>query len=106
MSSFMHSRRRQPDVIAQVSIGSSVVPGSIAILLAALLTVVFIAPPALILPVMALAATGASGLAGLAAWLSQGANRARALTSAGIFALAAIASTIIGDPDQVAIFLK
>ena len=93
-------------MLAQVSSGSGVVVGSIAILLAALLSVVFIAPPALILPVMTLAATGASGLAGLAAWLSQGANRARALASAGIFALAAIASAVIGDPDQVAIFLK
>ena len=106
MSSITQSRTPRDNAIAHVSSGSGAVLGSIAVLLAASLAIAFSLPHGLVLPALALAATILAGVGGVAAWAGRGAFRASALTCAGIFALAAIAAAMLGDPDQVALFLK
>ena len=106
MSSFTHPQGGQSSFIAKGPGSIVVIAGSLAVLLAGLIASTVIAPSILVMPVMSLAATVVASLAGLAAWLGQPSTREKALLIAGIFALAAIAAAIIGDPDQVALLLK
>jgi hypothetical protein len=75
---------------------------SLAILLAATLAIGLVAPKALLLPSLALAATLLACAAGAAAQLGDGRFRARAMTAAGVFAFAAAAAAMLGDPDLLA----
>lgn len=82
------------------------VPMSFAVLLAAAIGAVVWAPPALVLPALALVATVLATITGAAGWLIAGRGRAGLLTSAGVFALAAGAAAMLGDPDKVALLAR
>ncbi len=77
-----------------------------ALLLILTSTLFLTAPSALVLPAVSLIATFAVLVCGIAAWFGGPALQTQSLTAAGIFAFAAVAAAIIGDPDQVAHFLK
>ena len=102
--------RRSPKLshgpLAEIPTGSPAVLGAIAILLATAAACVATLTGALVLPALALAATAYATVAGLAAWQGPRSLRPAFLTSAGIFALAAMGAGVICDPDQVALLVK
>lgn len=63
-------------------------------------------PYGVVLPALAMISTAFAMVAGLVAWRAQGRMRSSAELGAGIFAFAAVAACILGDPDQAALFLK
>lgn len=102
--------RRSPKLghgpLAEIPTGSPAVLGAIAILLATAAACVATVAGALVLPAVALAATAYAAIAGLVAWQGPLKLRPAFLTSAGIFALAAMGAGMLGDPDQVALLVK
>lgn len=106
MSIYTHRRTHESPALASVSAGSTAVLGSIAVVLASAIAVVATLPGHVVLPAVALASSVFAALAGLVAWRGNISVRPGALTSAGIFALVAIGAGILGDPDQVALYLK
>mgnify|MGYP003346647329 CR=1 FL=1 len=63
-------------------------------------------PVALFFPALALATTLFATATGIMAWLGAGRRRSQALAMASVFAFAAGASAIIGDPMRVAQLIK
>jgi hypothetical protein len=63
-------------------------------------------PSDVVLPALAMMSTIFALLAGLVAWRAQGRVKSCAELAAGIFAFAAAAACVLGDPDQLALFLK
>lgn len=106
MSSIADSRLGRKNLLEEGRSSGATVPASIAALLATSVALAIYLPHALVLPAMALASVLFASACGLAGWLSSGRTKSRALTAAGVFAIAAIAAAVIGDPDQVAIWLK
>jgi len=106
MSSILQSREARPNVLSQVSSGSGAVLAPIAIVLTTAVAAALALPHGVFLPAVALAITIVAAVTGSIAWFSNGKMRANWLTATGIFALAAVAASMLGDPDQVALFLK
>lgn len=104
--SITQSRPVRDNPLSHVSSGSGAVLGSIAVLLAIAVTAALALPHLLVLPSIALAATSICFVTGAATLLGSGQFRESALTCTGIFALVGIAASMLGDPDQVALFLK
>jgi len=63
-------------------------------------------PFVVVLPALGLVATLFASVAGVVAWSARGRLKVNAELAAGIFAFAAVAASILGNPDQAALFLK
>jgi hypothetical protein len=106
MATIMQSREARHNILFEVSSGSGAVLAPIAIVLTLAVGAAVALPHGLFLPAIALAVTIVAAVTGAIGWFSAGKVRANWLTATGIFALAAVAASMLGDPDQVALFLK
>lgn len=106
MSIYTHRSGNERPALADVTAGSTAVLGSIAVVLASAIAIVATLPGNVVLPAIALASAIFASVIGLVAWRGSESIRSGALTSAGIFALVAIGAAMLGDPDQVALYLK
>lgn len=89
-------RRPGPDAGHKAAAGAAFAITTAAAIGAASLTSAQLAAPAI-----ALMATGLAAVTGLTAYAVNPAQRDKWLTAAGVFALAAIAASIVGDPAAV-----
>ena len=80
--------------------------GALIIVLASIGLLSLKLPFLVVLPALALIATLFASVAGVVAWTSSGRLKGNAEFAAGIFALTAVAASILGDPDQAVLFLK
>lgn len=102
MTSIAHHRdRRQSENSLNRSVERNWALGALAIIAMLAIVTFATAPGALALPLLAGKAAILSAATGLVAWMCGPDGRSRWLPAAGVFALAAITASIIGDPSAV-----
>ncbi len=106
MTSFTHTHAALSANASKAAVGSTAVIVPAVVILTFILTFAVTLPSPLVLPALSLAATAAATVCAAVVWSSGAALKTRYLTSAGIFAIVAMAAAMLGDPDQVALFLK
>lgn len=106
MSSYSTSREGSTFHPKQPGSDDMVLLGAPLVLLASIGMLALKLPSGVVLPALAMTSTLFALVSGLVAWRAQGRVKSGAELAAGIFAFAAVASCILGNPDQAALFLK
>jgi hypothetical protein len=106
MSSYSTSREGTTFQPKQPGSDDLALLGAPLVLLASIGLLALKLPSGVVLPALAMISTLFALVSGLFAWRAQGRVKSGAELAAGIFAFAAVAACILGDPDQAALFLK
>jgi len=106
MSSYSTSREGSTFHPKQPGSDDMVLLGAPLVLLASIGMLALKLPSGVVLPALAMTSTLFALVSGLVAWRAQGRVKSGAELAAGIFAFAAVAACILGNPDQAALFLK
>jgi hypothetical protein len=106
MSSYSTSREGSTFHPKQPGSDDLVLLGAPLVLLASIGMLALKLPSGVVLPALAMTSTLFALVSGLVAWRAQGRVKSGAELAAGIFAFAAVAACILGNPDQAALFLK
>jgi len=106
MSSYSTSREGTTFQPKQPGSDDIALLGAPLVLLASIGMLALKLPPGVVLPALAMMSTLFALVSGVVAWRAQGRVKSGGELAAGIFAFAAVAACILGDPDQAALFLK
>lgn len=106
MSSYSTSREGSTFHPKQPGSDDMVLLGAPLVLLASIGMLALKLPSGVVLPALAMTSTLFALVSGLVAWRAEGRVKSSAELAAGIFAFAAVAACILGNPDQAALFLK
>lgn len=104
MSILTHPNR--PKFLPFATDASGAVRSAIAILVVTTVVIVMLAPISLVLPTLAFVAAACATASGIIGWLSDEPRRQQAFLIASAFAFAAAAAAMLGDPDQIARFMR